>query len=74
MTWSKSLLPLLKARLEVNRVTYTKQEEQAMQATLMKDLKLLVEHMDSIKTLNHTFQKPISINTDTNPTNELRGT
>ncbi len=41
---------------------------------LMKDLNTLREHMDSIKTLNHTFQKPISINTVTNPENELRGT
>jgi len=67
-------LQALKAHLKQNRHTYTKREEQAMASTLMKDLSTLVKHMDSIKTLNHTFQKPISIDTDTNPTKELRGT
>jgi len=71
MKWCKSLQVKNKP-LGVNRVIYTKLEEQATQAMLMKDLSTLVKHMDSIKTLNHTFQKHISINTGINPTNDWR--
>jgi len=72
LTWYKSS-PVKNKLPKANQAIYTKQEEQATLDMLMKDLSTLVKHMDSIKTLNHTFQKPISIITGTNPTNDWQG-
>ncbi len=73
MNWLPSTPVKNKVQREKLR-TYQLEAEHHTLVMLMKDLKRLVNHMDSIKTLNHTFLKPISINTGINPTNDLRGT
>ncbi len=72
MNWSKSSLVKDKRPKVVRHLLEQKVEHHTLDM-LMKDLKLLVEHMDSIKTLNHTFLKPISTNIGINPTNDWRG-
>ncbi len=68
------LSPLDEVTLALKRHSFREKVELRTLDMLMKDLNTLVEHMDSIRTLNHTFQRPILTNTNTNPTNELRGT
>jgi len=69
MTWYKSS-PVSDKLLKEKLVTSKVEVNPHTLAMLTKDLNKLVKHMDSIRTLNHTFQKPISINTDTNLAND----
>ncbi len=68
MNWPSKLQQV--NQLAQKRQSLVQKQDLHSSLMLMKDLKLLVNHMDSIKTLNHTFQKPIWTDIDINHTRD----